>query len=154
MSRRTRPHGRFGRRDLLLDKLSEMGQVSVTAAPGGGTDVALGGVTIVDSDDNTGVPSVPAGAFPLTFTTSPSGRLGALADLASPAGPLVAYQQSLDRVTQMLVGTAATTGATTVNDVYARDNPGVPFFTYTAGPAGTPVLALNTAINTTTLSAG
>jgi flagellar hook-associated protein 1 len=54
----------------------------------------------------------------------------------------------------MLAGTAATTGATTVNDIYARDNPGVPFFTYTAGPAGTPVLALNTAINPTTLSAG
>ena len=149
-----KPNDLYDRRDLLLDKLSEMGQVSVTASPGGGTDVALGGVTIVDSDDTTGVPSVPAGAFPLTFTSSPGGRLGALADLASPAGPLVAYQQSLDRVAQMLAGTAATTGATTVNDIYARDNPGVAFFTYTAGPAGTPVLALNTAINTTTLSAG
>jgi flagellar hook-associated protein 1 len=148
------PNDLYDRRDLLLDKLSEMGQVSVTASPAGGSDVALGGVTIVDSDDTTGVPSVPAGTFPLTFTTSPGGRLGALSDLASPTGSIASYQQSLDRVTRMIAGTSATTGVTTVNDVYERDNPGTPLFTYTAGPGGTPVLALNTAINAVTLSAG
>ncbi|HEX2102551.1 MAG TPA: flagellar hook-associated protein FlgK [Solirubrobacteraceae bacterium] len=148
------PNDLYDRRDLLLDKLSEMGQVSVTASPAGGTDVALGGVTIVESDDTTGVARVPAGAFPMTFTSSPGGRLGALSDLASPTGPLAAYQQSLDRVAQMIAGTSAGTGVTTVNDIYQRDNPGTPLFTYGIGPAGTPVLALNPAITAATLSAG
>jgi flagellar hook-associated protein 1 FlgK len=131
-----------------------MGQVSVTASPAGGSDIALGGVTIVEADDATGVSSVPAGTFPMTFTSSPGGRLGALSDLSSATGSLVAYQQSLDRVARMIAGTSATTGVTTVNDVYARDNPGMQLFTYTAGPGGTPVLALNTAITAVTLSAG
>jgi flagellar hook-associated protein 1 FlgK len=148
------PNDLYDRRDLLLDKLSEMGQVSVTASPAGGSDIALGGVTIVDADDTTGVSSVPAATFPMTFASSPGGRLGALANLASPTGPLVAYQQSLDRVAQMIAGTSATTGVTTVNDIYQRDNPGTQLFTYAAGPAGTPVLALNTAITAVTLNAG
>jgi flagellar hook-associated protein 1 len=148
------PNDLYDRRDLLLDKLSEMGQVSVTPSPAGGHDIALGGVTIVDVNDTTGVASVPTGTFPLTYGASPGGRLGALMDLGSATGPLVAYQQSLDRVAQMLAGTSTATGATTVNDIYRRDNPGVDFFTYTTGPGGTPVLALNTAISATTLSAG
>jgi flagellar hook-associated protein 1 len=148
------PNDLYDRRDLLLDKLSELGQVSVTASPAGGSDIALGGVTIVDTDATTGVASVPTGTLPLTFTSSPGGKLGALSGLASPTGPLAAYQQSLDRVVQMIAGTSGTTGVTTVNDIYQRDNPGTPLFTYGPGPGGTSVLALNTAINATTLSAG
>ncbi|MEN3279640.1 MAG: flagellar hook-associated protein 1 [Solirubrobacteraceae bacterium] len=140
------PNDLYDRRDLLLDKLSEMGQVSVTASSGGGTDVALGGVTIVDTDDTTGRAAVPATAFPLTFTASPGGKLGALRDLASPTGAIASYQQTLDLVARSLSDPAV---AGSVNSVYQAAT-GTPFFTYTGG-----VLALNEpAINTATLAAG
>ncbi len=61
------PNDLYDRRDLLLDQLSTMGQVSMTPSAGGSFDVSLGGVTIVDADDTTGMASVPAGAFPLTL---------------------------------------------------------------------------------------
>ena len=48
------PNDLYDRRDLLLDQLSTMGQVSVTPSAGGSFDVSLGGVTIVDADDTTG----------------------------------------------------------------------------------------------------
>ena len=80
-----------------------MGQVSVTASPAGGVDVALGGVTIVESDDTTGTAAVPAGTFPLTFPGNPGGQLGALMTLGSSTGPIAAYQTDLDAMAQSLV---------------------------------------------------
>jgi len=145
------PNDLYDRRDLLLDKLSALGQVSVTPSPAGGSDVALGGVTIVDTDDTTGIASVPSGTFPLTFTTSPGGRLGALMDLGSATGPIASYQQTLDLVARSLSDPAV---AGSVNSVYQAAT-GQAFFTYTTGPSGTPVLALNEpTISTSTLAAG
>jgi flagellar hook-associated protein 1 FlgK len=146
------PNDLYDRRDLLLDKLSEMGQVSVSQSPAGGTDIALGGVTIVDVDDTTGTASVPATTFPLSFgATSPGGRLGALQDLASPSGAIASYQQTLDLVARSL---SDPTIAGSVNSVYQAAT-GTPFFTYATGPSGTPQLALNEpAISSATLVAG
>src|SRR3954452_17741714 len=89
------PNDLYDRRDLLLDQLSSMGQVSVTQSPAGSLDVSLGGVTIVDADDTTGVATVPAGTFPLSFASSPGGQLGALLDLQSATGPIGSYQTEL-----------------------------------------------------------
>jgi flagellar hook-associated protein 1 len=127
------PNDLYDRRDLLLEQLSSMAQVSVTPSPGGNVDVSLGGVTIVDSDDTTGAASVPAGAFPLTFTTSPGGRLGALLDLQSSTGPIASYQSDLAAMAQSL--------ADSVNAIYSAT--GVNFFTYGTGASGLPEIALN-----------
>src|SRR3954469_14168675 len=105
------PNDLYDRRDLLLDQLSSMGQVSVTQSPGGSSDVSVGGVTILDADDTTGIATVPAGTFPLSFgTTSPGGRLGALLDLQSATGPIGSYQTDLAAMAQSL--------ADSVNNIY------------------------------------
>jgi flagellar hook-associated protein 1 len=139
------PNDLYDRRDLLLDKLSEMGQVSVTPSAAGNVDVSLGGVVIVDSDDTTAAASVPAGAFPLTYTTSPGGRLGALIDLQSSTGPIASYQTDLAAFAQSL--------ADSVNGIYSAT--GTNFFTFGTGTSGLPEIALNEpAINVATLSGG
>src|SRR3954447_24699502 len=139
------PNDLYDRRDLLLDQLSTMGQVSVTPSAAGNVDVSLGGVMIVDSDDTTGAASVPAGAFPLSYTTSPGGRLGALLDLQSSTGPIASYQSDLATFAQSL--------ASSVNGVYSAT--GTSFFTFGTGASGLPEIALNEpAINVATLSGG
>jgi flagellar hook-associated protein 1 FlgK len=127
------PNDLYDRRDLLLDQLSSMGQVSVSPSPGGGVDVTLGGVRIVEADDTTGVAAVPAGAFPLSFSASPGGRLGALLDLQSSTGPIASYQTDLAAMAKSL--------ADSVNGIYAAT--GVDFFTYGTGPSGLPEIRLN-----------
>src|SRR3954465_14776335 len=139
------PNDLYDRRDLLLDKLSDMGQVSVTPSAAGNVDVSLGGVVIVDSDDTTGAASVPAGAFPLTYATSPGGRLGALLDLQSSTGPIASYQAALAGMAKSL--------ADSVNGIYGAS--GTDFFTYGTGASGLPELHLNEpAISATTLVGG
>src|SRR6478672_10318495 len=102
----SQPNDLYDRRDLLLDQLSTMGQVSMTPSAGG----SFGGVTIVDAHDTTGMASVPGGAFPLTYTTSPGGKLGALLDLQSSTGPIASFQTDLASVAQSL--------AASVNSIY------------------------------------
>jgi flagellar hook-associated protein 1 FlgK len=139
------PNDLYDRRDVLLDQLSTMGQVSVTPSAAGNVDVSLGGVTIVDSDDTTGTASVPAGAFPLTYTTSPGGKLGALIDLQSSTGQIASYQTDLASFAQSL--------ADSVNGVYSAT--GTNFFTFGTGASGLPEIALNEpAITASTLSGG
>jgi flagellar hook-associated protein 1 FlgK len=138
------PNDLYDRRDLLLDHLATLGQVSVTPSPGGSFDVTLGGVTIVDSDDATGTAAVPAGAFPMALGASPGGRLGALQTLASASGPLAGYQDQLAQV--------AATLATSVNAVYSAT--GTTFFTFGTGGGGLPELSLSPGIDGTTVRAG
>jgi len=142
----SQPNDLYDRRDLLLDQLSTMGQVSMTPSAGGSFDVSLGGVTIVDADDTTGMASVPAGAFPLSFTTSPGGKLGALLDLQSSTGPIASFQTDLASVAQSL--------AASVNSVYNAAT-GSDFFTFGTGANGLPQISLNEpAVSVTTLAAG
>jgi flagellar hook-associated protein 1 len=124
------PNDLYDRRDLLLDRLSSFGQVSAAASAAGGMDVTLGGVTIVDANDTTGLSSVPPGAFPLTFASSPGGRLGALLEMRDAAGPIASFQVDLDEVARSL--------SDAVNGIY-----GAPFFTYGPGTDGLPALAVN-----------
>src|SRR3954449_9168545 len=141
----SQPNDLYDRRDLLLDQLSSMGQVSVTQSPGGSSDVSLGGVTIVDADDTSGIATVPAGAFPLSFASSPGGRLGALLDLQSSTGPIASYQTDLASFAQAL--------ASSVNGIYSAT--GTTFFTFGTGASDLPEIALNEpAINVATLSGG
>jgi flagellar hook-associated protein 1 FlgK len=138
------PNDLYDRRDLLLDQLSSLGQVSVTPSPAGGVDVSLGGVPIVDTDDTTGIASVPVTSFPMTFTTSPGGRLGALLDLSSATGSIASYQTDLTAMAQSLVSS--------VNGIYSAS--GTNFFTSTTNAAGLPEIDVNPALTAATLAAG
>jgi flagellar hook-associated protein 1 FlgK len=139
------PNDLYDRRDLLLDQLSSMGQVSVTQSPGGSVDVSFGGVPIVDADDTTGIATVPAGTFPLSFSSSPGGRIGALLDLQSATGPIGSYQTDLAAMAKSL--------ADSVNGIYSAT--GTDFFTYGTGANGLPELKLNEpAISATTVVGG
>lgn len=85
------PNDLLDRRDLLLDKLSDLAQVSVTETGTGAVRVDFGGVTLVD-------PAAAGGyTWPQTLTR-PGGRLGALLDLASPTGPAISFRDRLDAI--------------------------------------------------------
>src|SRR3954454_17102500 len=141
----SQPNDLYDRRDVLLDQLSSMGKVSVVQSHGGRVDVSLGGLTIVDADDTTGVATVPAGTFPLSFASSPGGQLGALLDLQSATGPIGSYQTELAATAQSL--------ADSVNGLYGTT--GTNFFTFGTGASGLPEIHLNEpAISSTTLVGG
>ncbi|HMJ01907.1 MAG TPA: flagellar hook-associated protein FlgK [Conexibacter sp.] len=90
------PNDLMDRRDQLLDRLSALGQVSVTDTGDSRYRVDFGGVTLVD-------PSIPAGyTWPQTLR-APGGKLGALLDLASATGPALTYRDQLDAVADDLV---------------------------------------------------
>lgn len=90
------PNDLMDRRDLLIDRLSELSQVSVTDVGTGALRIEFGGVTLVD-------PAAPGGyTWPQTLTST-AGKLGALRDLGSPTGPALTYRGRLDAVVADLV---------------------------------------------------
>lgn len=92
------PNDLMDRRDQLIDRLSQLAQVSVTDTGNSRYRIDFGGVTLVD-------PSTPAGfTWPQTLSRTPGGKLGALADLASATGPALTYRTQLDAVAADLVG--------------------------------------------------
>jgi flagellar hook-associated protein 1 FlgK len=131
------PNDLLDRRDLLLDKLSNLAQVSVSDDGAGSIRVTLGGAAAPLVDGSTA--TWPAPAMP-----NPGGRIGALMDLASPTGPVAGYRADLASFAQTLT--------TQVNAIY---NPtaaaGGDFFAYSAG---TSTLSMNPAISSATLVAG
>ncbi len=83
------PNEMLDRRDLLLDKLSSLATVSVTALPNGTDTVTFGG-TAKPLIEGTTV------NWPQALTAAAGGQLGALIDLAGPTGALASYQASLN----------------------------------------------------------
>jgi flagellar hook-associated protein 1 FlgK len=105
------PNDLLDRRDQLLDKLSEFGQISVEEQADGTLNVsfvdkAAPGTTYPVV---TGVDSTWAGP-PAGDAWSPGGRFGGLLDAAKPGGTLDGYLTAIDAV--------ATSLATTVNTAY------------------------------------
>ena len=98
------------RRDLLLDKVSELGHISVTKE-NDGTDT----VTFGDAAE----PLVKGSAvdWPQAITTATGGKLGALLESASATGPIAGYRNALNGV--------AATLAESVNSLHTA----TPFFT-------------------------
>src|SRR6185436_3961782 len=91
------PNDLMDRRDQLVDRLSQLAQVSVTDVGDSRWRIDFGGVTLVD-------PSTPAGyTWPQTLGRTPGGKLGALLDLASATGPALGYRTQLDAVAADLV---------------------------------------------------
>ncbi|HET6448670.1 MAG TPA: flagellar hook-associated protein FlgK [Conexibacter sp.] len=113
------PNDLMDRRDQLIDRLSQLAQVSVTDTGDSRFRIDFGGVTLVD-------PATPAGfTWPQTLSRTPGGKLGALADLASATGPALTYRSQLDAVAADLVRS--------VNALHAS----TPFFDPTGTTAAT-----------------
>jgi flagellar hook-associated protein 1 FlgK len=117
------PNDLLDQRDLVLDKLSELGQVSTSDTDGDGSlTVSFGGAATPLVDGDTGVVT-----WPQTLT-APGGKLGALQTLQTT---IASYRSDLDGVASSL--------ATTVNGAHGTP----PFFSGTT--AGTITVAVTSA---------
>ncbi len=91
------PNEMLDRRDLLIDKLSALAQVTVTANPDGTDTVAFG---------DAAKPLVEGTTvnWPQTLTAAAGGQLGALLALNAPGGALTGFRTELDSVAAKLAG--------------------------------------------------
>ena len=119
------PNDLLDRRDQLLDKLSQLGQVSVTDLGDGSIDVYFGDAAqrlVQDTTVNWPQTLNNAGPPP----TSAGGKLGALYNLFNPNGTIASLQSDLNGVAKDL--------ADKVNAIHNVGAPtGVDFFTTTTG---------------------
>jgi flagellar hook-associated protein 1 len=106
------PNDLEDRRDQLLDKLSELGNVTVTKAPDGTDTVAFGDAAepLVEGETVN---------WPQALSAAAGGQLGTLLGLSSPAGALAQYRTALDGVAESL--------SSSVNALHTA----TPFFTGT-----------------------
>jgi len=126
------PNDLMDRRDQLVDQLSQLAQVSVTDTGDSRWRIDFGGVTLVD-------PSTPTGyTWPQTLGATPGGKLGALQNLASAAGPALTYRAQLDAVAADLVSS--------VNALHTS----TPFF----DPAGTTAATIAVVATAATVQTG
>jgi flagellar hook-associated protein 1 FlgK len=122
------PNNLEDRRDLLLDKLSELGNVTVTKETNGTDTVSFGGAAqplVEGSQVN----------WPQALTTAAGGKLGALLELSGPTGTIAKFQEALNGVAKTL--------ADTVNEKSPT-----PFFT------GTTAATIAVAVKPAEVSAG
>jgi flagellar hook-associated protein 1 len=132
------PNDLLDRRDLLLDKLSKLGQVSITDLGNGSIDVNFGGTgTPLVADTTMNWPQ------PLSSATA-GGQLGALlkiTDSAPPAatpGIIDQYRTQLNAVAKQL--------ADDVNFFHNPGGSGTNFFTYGAAGTEAGTLAVNVGV--------
>ncbi|HXD55653.1 MAG TPA: flagellar hook-associated protein FlgK [Solirubrobacteraceae bacterium] len=106
------PNDMLDRRDLLIDKLSSLANVTVTQQPDGTDTIAFG---------DAAKPLVEGATvnWPQTLTSAAGGQLGALLSLTGPGGGLTVFASELDAV--------AASVAATVNELHTS----TPFFTGT-----------------------
>ncbi|HEU4658584.1 MAG TPA: flagellar hook-associated protein FlgK [Capillimicrobium sp.] len=109
------PNELLDERDRLIDRLSELGQVTVTELGNGSIQIAFGNVStpLLVDDETAWAPTPPATT--LYPTPSPGGIIGALQTLSQPGGTLDTYRGQLDAFVNQLV--------TDVNTAH-----GAPFF--------------------------
>jgi flagellar hook-associated protein 1 len=103
------PNDMLDRRDLLIDKLSSLANVTVTQQSDGTDTIAFGDAAepLVEGTKVN---------WPQTLTTAAGGQLGALLGLNSPTGALTVFKEELDAV--------AGSVAATVNELHTA----TPFF--------------------------
>jgi flagellar hook-associated protein 1 len=89
------PNEMLDRRDLLIDKLSSLAQVSVERQPNGTDTITFG---------DAGEPLVEGATvnWPQELSPAAGGQLGALLSLTSPTGALASYKEALDGVAATL----------------------------------------------------
>jgi flagellar hook-associated protein 1 FlgK len=129
------PNDLLDRRDLLLDKLSNIAQVSVADNGAGSIRVTVGGAAAPLVDGTT--VTWPPPAMP-----TPGGKIGALTEASSPTGTIASFRSDLATFAQAL--------KTQVNAIY---NPvaGMDFFTYDASISR---LSIDPGVTAATLRAG
>ena len=134
------PNDLMDQRDLLLDRLSELGQTSITDNGDGSVSVTFGA---------TGTPMIDATGFhfqPPATLGNAGGRLGALQSLSNvPGGELDTFRLELGQV--------ATSIAAAVNQVYDHAGDGTNFFT-TTGPYAAGTMALAAGVTAATVRTG
>jgi flagellar hook-associated protein 1 FlgK len=113
------PNDLMDRRDVLLDKLSQFGQVSTIDAGSGSLQVMFGDAAEPLVDDT-------VANWPQPLAT-PGGKLGGLRELSQPGGTIDAYRDQLDGIARTL--------ADSVNAVHTAAGGG-DFFSYTPGSEG------------------
>ena len=123
------PNNLEDRRDLLLDKLSELGNVTVTKEANGTDTVSFGGAAkpLVEGEQVN---------WPQALTAAAGGKLGALLELSGPTGAIAKFQEALNGV------------AKTLADSVNEKSPATPFFT------GTTATTIAVAVKPTEVSAG
>ncbi len=149
------PNALLDQRDRLIDKLSELGQVTVTELPYGSIQVAFGNVNppLLVDDTTAWTPTPPATS--LYATPSPGGKLGALQDISKTGGVIDQYRTDLSTFVSQLVSNvnaahgapffdaAGTTAATFAVDAGIAASPSTVRTTNVAGsPAGANDVAL------------
>jgi flagellar hook-associated protein 1 len=131
------PNDLMDRRDMLLDKLSNLGQVRVVDYGNGSIAAFLGDATSPIVDDTTTFWPQPL--------TAPGGKLGALIDLTKAGGTIDSYRADLNNVVKTL--------ADAVNNLHNPGGTGTNFFNYTAGAeAGSLAVNVTTATVKTSTS--
>jgi flagellar hook-associated protein 1 len=124
------PNDLLDQRDLLIDQLSQLGNISVTATTYGQVDVSIGGASLVSG-------ATTATLAESNMTSLTSGKLAGLITLRDTTIP--GYQSQLDTVASTLI-TATNTQHALGYDL--TGTAGGPFFTGTS--AGT--IAINPAL--------
>ncbi len=114
------PNDLLDRRDLLLDKLSNLAQVSVT-------DLGNGSIKVDFGDAATPLVNDTTVTWPQALT-APGGQLGALIDITKAGGTIDSYRADLNNVVKSI--------ADAVNQLHNPGGTGTNFFTYTAGLGG------------------
>jgi flagellar hook-associated protein 1 len=133
------PNDLMDRRDLLLDQLSSLGQVSVKEGTEAGTiEVAFGDAAVPLVKDGTVT-------WPQALT-EPGGRLGALLKVGGATGEVAGYRSQLNAVAKAVVDG--------VNAIHSRGGGGVPFFAATAGAEASSMRVAVTPASVATSAAG
>src|SRR4051794_28634484 len=110
------PNDLLDRRDLLLDQLSKLAQVSTT-------DLGNGSINVKFGDAGADLVSDTTVNWPQTLT-APGGKLGALIDIAKTGGVIDQYRADLNNMVKTL--------ADNVNALHSAGG-GTNFFAYTPG---------------------
>lgn len=114
------PNDLLDQRDALIDKLSGYGNTTVVDLGDGGVKVMFGNTGTPLVDDHAADPA-PHVNWPQTLT-DPSGKIGALQDLASATGAIGSYRSELATIAQNL--------ATSVNAIHVQGQYPVNFFNF------------------------
>jgi flagellar hook-associated protein 1 FlgK len=131
------PNDLMDRRDMLLDKLSKLAQVSVVDLGTGSIEVRFGDAGTALVDDTTVT-------WPQALT-APGGKLGALIDITKAGGTIDSYRADLNNVVKTL--------ADSVNLLHNPGGTGTNFFNYTPGAeAGSLTVGVTTATVKTSTS--
>ena len=139
------PNDLMDRRDQLLDKLSQLGQVSVTDLGNGSIDVNFGdAANPIVGDTTVNWPQSINNAVPPP--TSAGGKLGALYDLFKPGGTIASLQSDLNGIAKDL--------ADKVNALHNPGGTGTDFFSYTSGSEASTIAVNVTASGVVTSTSG